>query len=72
MFMDYIIRMFRNTLGGPSKALVQYNLALSTRLQYVVNAFANLLCEFNCDLTLTALLHMIALLEKCRLFCYKQ
>ena len=51
------------TLGGPSKALVQYSLALSTSWQYVGNAFANLLWDFNCDFTLTARLHIIALLK---------
>ena len=50
------------TLGGPSKAFEQYSLALSTNWQYVVNAFANLLWDFNCDLTLTARLVKIALL----------
>lgn len=39
-----------------------YSLALSTNWQYVRNAFANLLWDFNCDLTRTALLQMIALL----------
>lgn len=35
------------TLGGPSRALVLYSLALSTSWQYVKKEFANLLWDFN-------------------------
>lgn len=51
------------TLGCPSNALVLYSLALSTSWQYVLNASENLLWDFNCEFTRTALLHAIALLS---------
>lgn len=55
------------TLGGPSKVLVLYSLALSTNWQYVLNASENLLWDFSCEFTRTALLHTIALLSWSRM-----
>lgn len=55
------------TVGGTPIALVQKSLALSTRGQYLRNAPANLLCDSNCDFTLTALFIAIALLQNIHL-----
>ncbi|KAJ6912050.1 hypothetical protein NC652_022358 [Populus alba x Populus x berolinensis] len=62
------------TLGGAPTELVQKSLALSTSWQYLSNALANLLWDFNWEFTLTALLVVMALLfkipEKHTLFHY--